>query len=158
MGRGIFFRRMLPIIGIFFVVLLPSCKTKEYVPVETVREEIRTETDTIERVKLVQQYAEKETEPSDTSRLENEYMYSEAYYDGVKLHHNLGTKPGAEVEVKAKKITITKTVTKREIVKVNELTAKQRLLQRYGAISLGIETVALVIFLLYLLYIRKKNR
>ncbi len=94
-------------------IMMVSCKTKDpkliYVPVEktiTVTETIR---DTIIDVQLVPDKQSVITPSKDTSRLENKYCLSFAFWDGEKLFHNLNVKDTSvptKVPIKEKKTVI----------------------------------------------------
>lgn len=86
------------IVLIFLIIVLAlflsGCKSKiQYVPIETIKTEKKIETvhDTIVQVKLVPYYAQSVV-PSDSSFIENKYAFSNAFWDGSLLHHDLGIK------------------------------------------------------------------
>lgn len=133
-------------------ILFSSCKTKtliEYVPVEVEKTIKETETirDTI--VKYIPEPDEKKNtvQSSDTSKLENKYAKSWAFWDGSFLHHNLKTKEDSlsvKVPVKGKVITITQPIivpVKGDTIIINELTWYQRFCVYWTIFSLLILVV-----------------
>lgn len=108
------------------MVILCSCTTTKYVPVEKTITEVVTNHDTTIVVKL-KHYTDSVIVYADTakheakSHLENEYCESSAIYTNGKLKHTLNVKPNAVDTVVVTKVkNIVKTIREPQIVEVEK--------------------------------------
>jgi len=142
------------------IILLSSCKTKtliEYVPVEVEKTIKETETirDTIIFHIPVPDEKKNTVQPSDTSKLENKYALSWAFWDGFFLHHYLGTKQDT-IPIKAQTKDKVTTITVPIIVPVKGDTIVTNKLTWYQKLSVYWTIISLIIVIVFVVYKIKK--
>jgi hypothetical protein len=145
------------VVCFLMVVLMCSCRSTKYVPVETKVTETVEMHDTVTQVQLVPYYSESVRQDTMSSRLVNPYAYSDAYWDGKQLHHTLGIWPGTTIPVTIPDYKIiTRTEVRNKVVEVEKkLSAYQAFRIRYFWMSVILN--AILIFWIIRTKVRTKD-
>lgn len=143
------------VVSIF--LFFTSCKTKtitEYVPIEVEKKVTETIRDTT--IIYIPQKDEKQNiaKAKDTSRIENKYAISWAFWDGYFLYHNLKTKQDSipiNIQYKERFTTISTPViypVKGDIVTVYKMKWYEKILFYVGLLSILIISIYSIVNLI----------
>ncbi len=141
------------VIFLFAIVVLYSCRTTRYVPVEKVITKREILRDTVVEYRLTP-YNDSIAVRDTVSILENAYALSIAAYIAGVMHHSLKIKESPiKIPLRFTEVRISETVPKINTVEVpvyvNRLTTWQR-------IRINIANAAILTLLLVIIYYRKK--
>ena len=154
LNGAMMFTLQLVILLLLATVIMCSCRSPRYIPVETKITETIETFDTVYEVKLVP-YRDSVVVDDTISYLSNEYGGSWARWSKGKLHHSLFVFPGKIITIEIPKTILIK---RREVVpQIGEIEKKLNKWQQIKIDYGGYAILALLFIIVWLIY-KKRNK